>query len=75
MIMYTLMPPELVFPASDDDFAKQTVVNINGVKVVIQPHSQHQWQIVRLLSSNPSDFLNEKFQPGQLIDIKPFFGS
>lgn len=73
MILYTTMPQELIFPASEQEYQKQSVVNMNGVQLVVQSHSQDRWEIVRLLSSNPNDYLDSKLQPGQLISLNPTF--
>lgn len=71
MILHTMMPHEQVFPTNEEAFAKQKVIEAHGVQLVVQPYSNDQWQIVRLLSSDPNDYLNGKYAPGQLIAMKP----
>lgn len=73
MIFYSIIPHEAVFTGDDEHAEAQMPITINGVQLIVQPYSDQEWQVVRLISSNPSDFLNEKYQPGQLISLKPFF--
>jgi len=69
MILYTTMPQEMIFPINDEDYKKQKVVQINGVSLLVTEYDSMRYQIVRLLSSNPKDFLIESFMPGQIIEL------
>ncbi|HWO96891.1 MAG TPA: YlzJ-like family protein [Bacillus sp. (in: firmicutes)] len=69
MILYTMMPEELVFPTDINVYDKQKVVQMNGVSVVVSENAQKQYEVVRLLSTDPQDFLKEQYCPGQTFPI------
>lgn len=69
MILYTMMPEELVFPIDMSVYDKQKIVQMNGISVVVSENAQKQYEVVRLLSTNPQDFLNEQYCPGQTFPI------
>jgi hypothetical protein len=69
MIYYTMMPEELMFPTVESDYQKQSVIEMNGVQLLVQQSENTQYEIVRLLSSNPQDYLNSALCPGQKITM------
>ncbi len=71
MILYTVIPHEDIFLQSEQESNKVMTVAINNVQLVVQQRND-KWEIVRLLSSDPNDYLNARFQPGQLLSFKPF---
>lgn len=71
MILYTTMPQELIFQDSNDSFTKQTILEHNGLSLVVEPVSTNQCRIVQVLSTNPYDFLNEAYTPGAIITLAP----
>ena len=63
MILWTVMPLELVF--SEQEFVSPyEEVDYDGTKLMVERLSPTEGQVVRILSSNPEDFLNPKYQPG-----------
>jgi len=69
MILYTTMPQELIFPTEESVFQKQNIVEINGVSVLVNEERPGEHYIVRILSSNPADYLNDQFSPGQKVTM------
>lgn len=69
MILYTMMPEELIYPTNDYDFQKQKVVEVNGVSVLVNEALPGEHFIVRILSSNPQDYMNAELTPGQKITL------
>jgi hypothetical protein len=67
MILYTMLPEELVFPVDMNTYGKQRMVQLNGVSVMVSENAQKQYEIVRLLSTDPQHFLNEQYCPGQTL--------
>ncbi|BCU82035.1 hypothetical protein JIR001_18180 [Polycladomyces abyssicola] len=69
MIHYSVMPLELVFedPANQPKYQE---TKVNGVHMLIEWTGPSKARIVRLLSPNPQDYLNPKFQPGNQIPLK-----
>ena len=69
MILYTTMPQELIFPTDEAVFQKQTIVDVKGVSVLVNEERPGEHYVVRILSSNPADYLNEQLYPGQKITM------
>ncbi|WP_299090190.1 YlzJ-like family protein [uncultured Metabacillus sp.] len=69
MIFYTMMPEQLMFPTQEDEYKKQTVIEMNGVQLLVQEGSNAQYEIVRVLSSDPRHFLDSQYCPGQKITM------
>ncbi|MGI6485217.1 MAG: hypothetical protein GX759_07320 [Thermoanaerobacterales bacterium] len=69
MILYTLMPREVIF----DGFDKQheyKEVEVDGIKLLIEPLELNKAKIVRMISTDPQDYLNPNLSPGKIIEIK-----
>lgn len=71
MIMYTTMPLELIFQENNDAFTKQSIIELDGLSLVVEAVSDKECRIVRIMSTNPYDFLNEAYAPGSIIMLKP----
>ncbi|WP_027408744.1 YlzJ-like family protein [Anoxybacteroides tepidamans] len=69
MILYTIMPEHLIFPAASDEYAKQKIVYYDGIPFLARETETKEWEIVRNLSTNPADFLNQKYAPGARISM------
>jgi hypothetical protein len=69
MILYTTVPMELVFPYETDSFEKQKTMNLNGVPVLVEYSDPQTIQIVRVLSSDPQHFLDQRYSPGTKISL------
>ncbi|MBY0004554.1 YlzJ-like family protein [Priestia aryabhattai] len=68
MILYTMMPQELIFQQSyRQEQSQPKLINHNGIPVIVEENEQKQQQIVRVLSTNPQDYLNENYYPGQIL--------
>ncbi|CAH0153043.1 MULTISPECIES: YlzJ-like family protein [Priestia] len=68
MILYTMMPQELIFQQSyQQEQSQPKLINHNGIPVIVEENEQKQQQIVRILSTNPQDYLNENYYPGQIL--------
>lgn len=69
MILYTTMPEELIFPHKEDEFSKQILVPINEGQLLLQQVSNHEFKVVRLISTDPMAYLNENYSPGKMISL------
>ncbi|SDY69818.1 YlzJ-like protein [Evansella caseinilytica] len=72
MILYTYQSQELVYPADEEDYRKQELVAIPGGQLLVEKVTGTagpgmQYRIVRLLSTDPYLYLDERFQPGRYI--------
>ncbi|MBC6972068.1 YlzJ-like family protein [Bacillus sp. Xin] len=65
MILYTIMPEQLVYQTDYSQYEQQKIVNVNGVEMVVSEENSQYYSIVRVLSTNPSHYL--QYEPGQKI--------
>ncbi|NSL51125.1 YlzJ-like family protein [Calidifontibacillus erzurumensis] len=71
MILYTTMPSELIFQENHQSCSKQTIIEVNGLSLLVEPVSHEECRVIQVLSTNPYDFLNDAIQPGSLLSLKP----
>jgi hypothetical protein len=69
MIHYSVMPLELVFEDREHQ-PKYRETFVNGVHMLIEWTGPSEARIIRLLSPNPQDYLNPRYQPGNRIPLK-----
>jgi len=60
------MPIELVIDGIDRKYEFKEI-EVDGVKLIVEPVSVNQGKIIRLISTDPQVFLNPKFSPGNII--------
>lgn len=70
MILWTIMPLELVF-GQEDISNNYDEIDYDGTKLMVEKVSVNQCRIVRILSSNPQDYLRDDIQPGVMLTYKP----
>lgn len=70
MILYTMMPQELIFPDNLEDYGKQKMVNYEGIPLLVEMTDNHQYRVLRILSSDPVHFLDSRCEPGSYISIQ-----
>jgi hypothetical protein len=71
MIYDTILPPELVFQDQTQLAPQYQEVVIEGIQMLVEVNQASEARIVRLLSGNPQDYLNPRFQPGNVIQWIP----
>ncbi|MCL6574426.1 MAG: YlzJ-like family protein [Bacillus sp. (in: Bacteria)] len=74
MILYTMMPNELIFPYEAEDVSKQQIVNFQGIPILIELTDQQDFQVIRILSSDPQHFMDERICPGAKISFNNLEG-
>ncbi len=71
-MLYSIIPPEIVFDEWDGaELETYQQITLGGRQVIIQPIGEKQMKIVQLISSDPADFLNARFQPGSVFEFTP----
>ena len=65
MILYTIMPEQLVYQTDYSQYERQKIVNVNGIEMVVSEENSQYYSVVRVLSTNPSHYL--QYEPGQKI--------
>lgn len=68
MILYTIMPEEVLYPTDETVFTKQRLVNYGGCDLVVEATPGNEYTVVRILSSDPQHYL--QYQPGQKVIIQ-----
>jgi hypothetical protein len=79
MILYTYQSQDLIFPANEEDFAKQQTMPIPGGSVIVEAVNQaggaaSQYKVIRLVSTDPNMYLDSQYQPGSLLSPDNFSG-
>lgn len=70
VILYTPMQLELVFEGLEEmQHAPTREVNIDGVPVLIQDTGPGEGRVVRLLSTDPLDYLRSDLYPGAVVKL------
>lgn len=68
MIHYTMIPQELIFPSDEHSYSNQRECTWNGIPLLVE-ENDHMFKVVRVMSSNPADFLRGEIQPGSHIHM------
>lgn len=66
MILYTPVAQEEVF-SNQEKAAERSYVTHEGKMFYVDKHSNGEYQLAQLLSTNPNDYLNESYRPGSPI--------
>ncbi|MFA9558025.1 YlzJ-like family protein [Evansella sp. AB-rgal1] len=68
MILYTYVNQEAIFPTDEKDFSRQEMVDIPGGQLLLEKEEGEyglQYKIVRLFSTDPNMYLENKYNPGE----------
>ncbi|RDU38604.1 ribonuclease [Neobacillus piezotolerans] len=69
MILYTMMPEELIFQQQQDAVPKERkIISKEGVSMEVES-SGDGFQIVRLLSTDPVHYMDARWLPGSKISL------
>jgi hypothetical protein len=71
MIIYSVIPNEVIFEGLEDFDPRYEEISMDGITLQVERRGQHQAAIVRLLSYDPQDYLNPKYAPGSIIEYNP----
>ncbi|CAM3705921.1 YlzJ-like family protein [Mesobacillus zeae] len=66
MILYTMMPHELVYPP-DTSQAEQVIIKYKGIPLVAEKAEMMEYRVIRILSTDPGHFLIPECAPGAKI--------
>lgn len=69
MIIYTPMPLELVFEGMDQPSIPLQELDYGDTKLLVEPVGLNQGKVVRLISTQPMDYLNPQYQPGTIVNL------
>jgi len=67
--MWTIIPPEIIWEGIEARPKELLQMQWQGVQVLVEPLQFARGRIVRLLSTEPADFLKPGLQPGSIIEL------
>jgi hypothetical protein len=70
MIMWTVVPMDIVFYQSEPPPAYEELIYA-GTNMLVEKLSPTQCRIVRILTTNPADYLRPEIQPGTVLNYQP----
>jgi len=68
LLLYTPVPIEIVLEGHDKQYEFKEI-EIDGVKLIVEPIGVNQCKIVQLISTDPNHFLNPNYSPGKIINF------
>ena len=72
MVMWTIVPDTILFEDKScvemKSQTEQREFEFHDKKIITRRIDEEHYEIVRLISSNPDDYLNEAIQPGKIMD-------
>ncbi|THE14527.1 ribonuclease [Bacillus timonensis] len=69
MILYTMMPQELIYPHTDMEDNQLKYVDLDGVSLAVSQSQNGEYTIERVMSTNPQHYLDGRYSPGQKIRL------
>lgn len=70
MSVYSPIPPDIIWKGWEDCNDLQEI-KIGGLTLQVEALSFSQARVVRLISSNPADYLDSPYQPGCILNFAP----
>jgi hypothetical protein len=69
MILYTMMPQELIFPYVNESNSNQQMVSYQGIPLLVESTDGQNAQVIRILSTDPQHYLDNQICPGAKISF------
>ena len=70
MILWSIIPPEMIWGTVNPPSPYEEI-EYNGMKCLVEKTSTTQYRVVRLLTTNPTDYLCTELEPGKLLTYDP----
>jgi hypothetical protein len=67
MLLYTPLPIDMIMEGYDSEINLEEIT-YKGVTMQAQPLDNKTYKIIRIISSNPYDYLRPELQPGNIIE-------
>lgn len=71
MLLYTILPIEEVMEGWDEFEPQYVELQQGSITMLVEPLGFGQGRIVRIISSDASNYLKPRLQPGCLISLMP----
>ncbi|MBS4189290.1 YlzJ-like family protein [Bacillus sp. FJAT-49705] len=69
MILYTMMPQELIYQTEPSEFNRQKLITYEGIPLLVQMDEGQTCTVIRVMSSNPVHFMSATCFPGAKITL------
>lgn len=70
-LLYTPMPLEVVLAGNEQFNPLYEEVSIRGKKVLVEKKGSTHASIVRVISTNPADYMDPSLSPGSIVTFDP----
>lgn len=67
MALWTVVPVETLL-VNDQNSANYREINYTGIDLLIEDIAENKCKVIRILSTNPDDFLMDDLQPGAILN-------
>ncbi|MDT3698924.1 MAG: YlzJ-like family protein [Thermincola sp.] len=72
-IIYTPVPIEQILDGIEKDGPQYQELEVGGAKLLVEQLNMDKCRVVRLISTNPADYMKNEFQPGTELKFVPQF--
>ncbi|WP_021167650.1 hypothetical protein SOV_19070 [Sporomusa ovata DSM 2662] len=69
MVLWTIMPMEILL--SQEYQPNYEEIEYAGTKMLVEKTADNEYRIVRILSTDPRDYLRNDIQPGAVLSYEP----
>jgi hypothetical protein len=70
MILYTPVPREMIFPENYQEVSQQQkMYELDGIPLLVELDGEGGYRVVRVMSTDPSHFMDERCTPGARISF------
>jgi hypothetical protein len=70
VIIYTPLPIDVVL-SGFEQHRDWREIDLDGVTAVVEPAGQDRGRIVKIISTDPNDFMNPRYAPGTEVVFRP----
>ena len=67
MMLFTVIPLDDVLEGMEEAPVPTVVMSIGGVTLELEPGENFQAKVVRVISTDPSHYLNSSYKPGSIV--------
>jgi len=71
MILYSPMVPELIWEGVEEYRPVFKEFKLGRITLVVEPLTFTQARVIRLISTDPADYLYSPYQPGKIVEFIP----
>lgn len=64
---YTPLDVHDIYPVDEELLNKRHCVNCNGKRLYVEQKDNGQYEVLQLLSTDPKDFMDAQFLPGNIL--------